>query len=136
MIKNLDPYIDNCFSSIQSLILRYHKSIDFHDLIKSDYEKVSIQEGAKIFELMDYNGVKIFIADESTLMAGGTFKSLEACMIIALCKKYRYNKIVFSSGANLGSALTQKLHQKLAIIVGRAQYYAAKAGRIFDTSKF
>ena len=39
-------------------------------------------------------------------MASGTFKSLEACFAMALCRKRGYRAVAFSSGANLGAALS------------------------------
>ncbi len=102
----LDKYIDSLHKPEESLILRYYKGMPFNNLNKNDFKAVSIKEGARIFEFINYKGVAVYIVDETTLMAGGTFKALEACFTTALCRKNKYGKIVFSSGANIGSALT------------------------------
>ena len=73
---------------------------------EDDYRRVSLREGARILEFLEYKGVRIYLDDESTLMASGTFKSLEACFTMALCRKRGYRAAVFSSGANLGAALS------------------------------
>ena len=101
----MNRYIDASCSPEESLLLRYHKGICFDGITRDDLKAVSIREGSRIIKLLDYKGVAVYLADESTLMATGTFKALEACFIIALCKKKHYDRIVFSSGANLGSAL-------------------------------
>ncbi len=105
-MNSLDKYIDPEYKPEESLILRYHKGISFDNLSKEDFQAVSLKEGARIHKFVNYKGVSIYIADESTLMSGGTFKTLEACLTIALCKNRGYNKIAFSSGSNTGSALT------------------------------
>jgi threonine synthase len=102
----VDRYADPAFSAEQSLILRYHRGIGFDELGKDDYLATSLREGARILELLEYKGVCIYLDDESTLMASGTFKSLEACFATALCRKRGYRRVAFSSGANLGSALS------------------------------
>lgn len=101
----MDKYIDSRYKPEESLILRYHKGISFNNLSKSDFEAISLKEGAKIYKFINYKDVSIYIVDESTLMSGGTFKTLEACFTIALCKKKGYRKVAFSSGANTGSSL-------------------------------
>ncbi len=102
----MNTYIDPAYVSEESLLLRYHKGIPFEGITRDDLKAVSVKEGARIIKLLEYKGVAVHLADESTLMSTGTFKALEACFIIALCKKRKYDKIVFSSGSNLGSALT------------------------------
>lgn len=105
-MNSLGKYIDSTYKPEESLILRYHKGISFNNLNKEDFQAVSLKEGARIHKFINYKDVSIYIVDESTMMSGGTFKTLEACLTIALCKKKGYNKIAFSSGANVGSALT------------------------------
>jgi threonine synthase len=102
----VDRHVDPEFSPGESLILRYHRAIGFDELRKDDYRPVSLREGARILEFLDYKGVRIYLDDESTLMASGTFKSLEACFTMALCRKRGYRAVAFSSGANLGAALS------------------------------
>jgi threonine synthase len=98
--------VDPAFAPGESLILRYHRAIGFAELSRDDYRQVSLREGARILEFLDYKGVRIYLDDESTLMASGTFKSLEACFAMALCRKRGYRAAAFSSGANLGAALS------------------------------
>lgn len=105
-MKSFYKHIDQKYKPEESLILRYHKALFFNKLREKDFQAVSLREGARICKFIDYKNVSIYIADESTLMAGGTFKTLEACFTMALCKKKGYKKISFSSGANMGSALT------------------------------
>lgn len=102
----MNTYIDPTYASEESLLLRYHKGIAFERITRDDLKAVSVKEGARIIRLLEYKGVAVHLADESTLMSTGTFKALEACFIIAVCKKRKYDRIVFSSGSNLGSALT------------------------------
>ena len=105
-MSSLDKYIDSAYKLEKSLILRYHKGIAFNNLSKYDFEVISLREGAKIYKFIDYKNVSIYVADESTLMSAGTFKTLEACLTMAICKKKKYSRVTFSSGANTGSALT------------------------------
>ncbi len=105
-MMSLDKYIDSAYKPEESLMLRYHKGIAFNNLSKYDFEAISLREGTKIYKLIDYKNVSIYIADESSLMSAGTFKTLEACLTMAICKKKKYSRVVFSSGANMGSALT------------------------------
>ncbi len=102
----MDRYVDPAFAPGESLILRYHRGIGCDELSGDDYRRASLGEGARILEFLEYQGVRIFLDDESTLMASGTFKSLEACFAMALCRKRGYRAVVFSSGANLGAALS------------------------------
>ena len=88
------------------MILRYHRGIGCDELHEDDYRRASLREGARILEFLEYKGVQIYLDDESTLMASGTFKSLEACFAMALCRKRGYRRVAFSSGANLGTALS------------------------------
>lgn len=102
----MDKYIDAAYKPEESLVLRYHKGISLDGLTEDDLKAAALKEGARIFRLLDYKGVPVYLADESTLMSSGTFKTLEAYLTMALCKKKKYKKVAFSSGANLGSALT------------------------------
>ena len=102
----MDKSADPAFAPGESLILRYHRGIDCAELSLADYRGTSLREGVRILEFLDYKGVRIYLDDESTLMASGTFKSLEACFTMALCRKRGYRAVAFSSGANLGAALS------------------------------
>lgn len=109
---DLQNLVDDKYKPEQSIILRYHKS-GLSGLTESDHLPVSQKEGARIFHLLDYKKVPIFILDETTLMTTNTFEALVAEITLAHCKKFGYKKIVFSSGGNLGVALSN---------------YASKAG--------
>ena len=98
--------VDPAFAPAESLVLRYHRGIGCAELSGDDYRRASLGERARILDFLEYRGVRIYLADESTLMASGTFKSLEACFAMALCRKRGYRSVVFSSGANLGTALS------------------------------
>ena len=54
-----------------------------------------------------YKGVEIFILDETSLMHTKTLKSVDGCITIARCKLMGHEKVVFESGGNTGTALTQ-----------------------------
>lgn len=86
----------------KSILLRYNQDLDLLPYL----ERVSISEGTRTFHLMDYKGVAIFVKDETTLMYAGTYKSLDAAFVTAQCLKEGIDKIVFSSGANLGQAIS------------------------------
>jgi hypothetical protein len=70
-------------------------------------QKVSIKEGARIFPLLTYRGVDVYILDETSLMHTKTLKSIDGCVSTAKCKLKGYDRVVFESGANTGTALTE-----------------------------
>lgn len=102
----MKKYIDTVYSTEDSLPLRYLNGISSCELSQDDLRAICLREGARICHFTRYKDVSIFLVDETTLMASGTFKTLEACLTVALCKKKGYDKVVFSSGANYGSAVT------------------------------
>ncbi len=102
----INRYIDHRYSAKDSLLLRYRLFDTPAGIKKSDFKSTGIREGARILKLFDYRGVGIYICDESSLMSAKTFKCIEACLTIAICKRKGFKKIAFSSGANLGQALT------------------------------
>jgi hypothetical protein len=97
-------------SAETSLLLRYYGVFDtlgLQDLVgEEDLTACSLREGARIFTLGKYKGVEIALCDESTLMATGTYKDLDACLVTAVARRARLNHIVVSSGGNLGYALS------------------------------
>ena len=74
---------------------------------KQILQKTSLREGARIFPLVTYHGVDIHIMDESSLMHTGTLKSIDGCISAAKCRLKGYKRIVFESGGNTGTALTE-----------------------------
>ncbi|MBL9037366.1 MAG: pyridoxal-phosphate dependent enzyme [Archangium sp.] len=102
--------IDQEFSAERSLLLRYHRVFDKLDLQiainREDAVAASIAEGARISKLAEYKGVEILLCDESSLMATGTYKDLDACLVTAVAHHAGLDSVVLSSGGNLGYALS------------------------------
>ena len=69
-------------------------------------EPFSIQEQIRLIPPLHFNGVKVFILDESSGMHTGSFKALDASVCIGDCIRKGINEICFTSGANTGMALT------------------------------
>jgi threonine synthase len=105
-MKNTDirNILDEKYRPEDSVILRYHPS-GLSRLTEQDLLRVHISEGEKIFHLMRYRGIPIYILDETTLTETNTFEALLASVAIAHVKKSGRKKVIFSSGGNLGTAL-------------------------------
>lgn len=109
----LDGCIDTKYSPETSIVLRYRNAFEFGTTDREDSEykeclqMTSIREGARIFHLLTYKGVEIYILDETSLMHTGTLKSIDGCVTIAKCKSRGYDRVVFESGGNTGTALTE-----------------------------
>ena len=105
--------IDGIYPPENSIVLRYMNDLQFYPTPEEDkkykdwLKKTSIREGARIFLLTTYKGVKIHILDETSLMHTNTLKSVDGCVSIAHCKLRDYNKVVFESGGNTGTAFTE-----------------------------
>jgi threonine synthase len=110
---DLDRAIDPKYNPETSIVLRYKNAFQFGGTPEEDLEykewlqKVSIREGARIFPLLTYEGVEIFISDETSLMHTKTLKSIDGCITIARCKLNGYERVVYESGGNTGTALTR-----------------------------
>jgi len=109
---NLDQFIDDEYRSDVSIVLRYRNAFTFNtpdedSEYKDILQKTSIREGARIFPLLTYRGVDIHILDESSLMHTGTLKSIDGCITLSQCKLNGYERVVFESGGNTGTALTE-----------------------------
>jgi hypothetical protein len=108
-----ERHIDPRYPADRSIVLRYKDHFRFGDTIEEDkefkrwLEKTSIREGARIFHLFSHKGVDIHVLDETSAMHTGTLKSTDGCITIAKCKSKGYERIVFESGANTGTALTE-----------------------------
>jgi len=108
-----DKCVDAAYSPEKSIVLRYRNAFEFGTTAQEDLEykawleKTSIKEGARIFPLLRYRGVDICILDETSLMFTGTLKSIDGCVSIAMCKLKGYDRVVFESGGNTGTALTE-----------------------------
>jgi len=105
-MKNTDVQniVDEKYRPEDSVILRYHQS-GLSRLTEQDLLRVHIGEGERIFRLMSYRGIPIYILDETTLTETNTFEALLALVAIAHVKKSHRKKVIFSSGGNLGTAL-------------------------------
>ncbi len=105
--------IDPNYSSETSIVLRYRNAfrVGMAEQRDSEYKEwlreTSIMEGARIFPLLTYKGVEVSILDETSLMHTRTLKSIDGCVTIARCKLNGYGRVVFESGGNTGTALTQ-----------------------------
>lgn len=110
---DLRKAIDSNYDSETSIVLRYRNAFQFEETAEDDWKykewlkKTSIREGARIFPLLVYKGVNIFILDETSLMHTRTLKSIDGCITTARCKQNGYDRVVFESGGNTGAALTQ-----------------------------
>jgi threonine synthase len=109
----LDRAIDSKHDPETSIVLRYRNVFQFGETAEEDSEykkwlqRTSIREGARIFPFLVHKGVEIFILDETSLMHTKTLKSVDGCITIARCKLGGLKKVVFESGGNTGTALTQ-----------------------------
>ena len=109
----LDRAIDPKHDPETSIVLRYRNVFQFGETAEEDSEykkwlqRTSIREGARIFPFLVHKGVEIFILDETSLMHTKTLKSIDGCITIARCKLGSLEKVVFESGGNTGTALTQ-----------------------------
>ena len=115
LVKNrtdLEKYVDTAYEPEKSIVLRYCNALDFGmppdegANFKHWLHRISLREGARIFYLLNYRGVDIYIMDETSLMHTRTIKSIDGCVTIATCKLKGYDRVVFESGGNTGTALT------------------------------
>lgn len=110
---DLDKAIDPEYQTETSIVLRYRNAFQFGMTAEEDSEykkwlqRTSIREGARIFPLLTYQGVEIFILDETSCMHTKTLKSIDGCITTARCKLNGYERVVFESGGNTGTALTR-----------------------------
>ena len=97
---------DERYPAERSVVLRYAPAL-LGDLTETeDLLACSRQESMRVLEIGSFEGVNLTLLDETSGMASGTHKSLDACVSIALCRKLGIRRAVFSSGANTGSALS------------------------------
>jgi hypothetical protein len=104
--------IDTRHEATQSVVLRYRRVVqpeitdDRSALADEWLQKTSIREGARIVPLLDYRGVELYVLDETSLMHTRSIKSIDGCVTTAKCKALGYDRVVFESGGNTGTALT------------------------------
>lgn len=107
--------IDRCHDAAKSIVLRYRNAIRWQTDEREDarfkelLERTSIAEGLRIFYLLRYQGVDIYILDETSLMHTHTLKSIDGCVTAAYCLFGGNEQAVFESGGNTGTALTAYL---------------------------
>ncbi len=89
----------------QSIIRRYRKLIMGGPRDLNLLDEVSEREGVRVFHLMDYQDVAVYILDETSLMVTGSFEDLVGCVTLAMALERDWFTIVSSSGGNLGTAL-------------------------------
>ena len=110
---DLQRCIDSKWPRESSVVLRYRNAFTFGETEEEDSRfkallaQTSIKEGARIFPLLTYKGVEIHLLDETSLMQTKTLKSIDGCVSIAKCKLKGYDKLIFESGGNTGTALTE-----------------------------
>lgn len=103
--------IDTSVACEESVIRRYRNLFSLPESEDPDNRysnillEISQQEGARIFPLLTYRGVDVYIMDETTLMRTGTMRSVDGCTTIARCKLHGLDRVVFESGGNSGSGL-------------------------------
>ncbi len=110
--SNLDGFIDPEYAAETSIVARYRNAFTFGEpeedaRFKETLLETSLREGARVFPLLTYRGVEIHVLDESSLMHTGTLKSIDGCFTLARCRRRGYEKVVFESGGNTGTALTE-----------------------------
>jgi threonine synthase len=103
--------IDRHWDAHQSVVLRYRHALQLgatrleDDRLKALLEKTSIQEGLRIFRLLNYQGVDIHVLDETSLMHTHTLKSIDGCVTTAHCLLRGYARLATESGGNTATAL-------------------------------
>jgi len=110
MSQSWDDLVDHNIPAEQSIILRYHKIFERLRLQlqigPAELAACSMGEGVRLLRLAEHRGVEILVCDESSLMATGTFKDLDACVIAAMARRAGLERVVLSSGGNLGYSLS------------------------------
>jgi threonine synthase len=109
--KDLYRFIDTSYAPESSIVLRYRNILKSGYYDKEEYreylKQTSIREGARILYILNYKGVDVYILDETSLMHTKTLKSIDGCVSIAKCLAEGSREVVFESGGNTGTALTE-----------------------------
>jgi threonine synthase len=104
--------IDTRHEPTESVVLRYRRVVqpeitDDRSALSDEWlQKTSIREGARIVHLLSYRGADLYVLDETSLMHTRSMKSIDGCVTTAKCKALEYERVVFESGGNTGTALT------------------------------
>lgn len=104
-------FVDARHDGERSVLLRYWKALALVGLEPAPtlaaLEAVSLGEGARVRSLAEHRGVGLQVCDESSGMASGTYKALDACLTVAMVERQGIGRVVTSSGGNLGHALAR-----------------------------
>lgn len=108
--------VDPRHGSDRSVLLRYWKALALVGLEPmpplSALEAASLGEGARVLPLRPYCDVELRVCDETSAMASGTYKALDACLTVAMVEREGIGRVVTSSGGNLGHALARYCHAR------------------------
>lgn len=101
--------VDVGWPAERSVLLRYWKALALAgvDLPLDLLAAVSLGEGARVLPLGGHGEVELWVCDESSGMASGTYKALDACVTAAMIERQGIGRVVTSSGGNLGQALAR-----------------------------
>jgi threonine synthase len=111
-VDAFEQAIDHRYDAAHSVVLRYRDACRFASPESPDprlnelLQKTSIREGLRVFPLFVFRGVEMDILDATSLMHTHTHKSIDGCVTTAQCLMRGYERIVFESGGNTGTALT------------------------------
>lgn len=116
MTSSWRDLVDARYPGERSLLLRYWRALAFVGLEPSlplaTLEAVSLGEGARVLPLGQHDEVELLVCDESSGMASGTYKALDACLTVAMVEQQGIDRVVTSSGGNLGRALARYCHAR------------------------
>lgn len=108
--------VDARYGSDRSVLLRYWQALALVGLdpapTLATLAAVSLGEGARVLPLGEHDDVELWVADESSGMASGTYKALDACLTVAMVEGQGVRRVVTSSGGNLGRALARYCHAR------------------------
>ncbi len=103
--------IDRSCDASRSVVLRYRAALRLGATVLEDarlkelLEATSIREGLRVFHLLQYRGVQIYVLDETSLTHTHTLKSIDGCVTTAHCLLRGHDRVVVESGGNTGTAI-------------------------------
>lgn len=108
--------VDERWPAERSVLLRYWQALALVGLQPApslaELEAVSLGEGARVLPLGEHGEVDLWVQDETSGMASGTYKALDACLTVAMVAREGIGRVVTSSGGNLGQALARYCHAR------------------------
>lgn len=103
--------IDHPAPAETSILQRYlpalKKLLPDVPLTADELKSCSIQEGSRVARMETGFGPTIYISDETSGMETGTYKDLDACLIVAIALANGVERLVLSSGGNLGYSVAR-----------------------------